>query len=52
METLLTRFLIILFTFLGGYIIGQRYDKFSLDQQYDEDDETENDKELEEREES
>ena len=52
METLMTRFLILLFTFLGGYIIGQRHDKFSLEQQYDEDDEKENDKELKEREES
>lgn len=44
--------LVIIFSFCGGYIIGQIHDKFSLDQQYDEDDEKENDKELKEREES
>ena len=51
METLRMA-LILFFTFCGGMVMAQIHGKFSLEEQYDEDDEKENDKELKEREES
>lgn len=44
--------LILVFTFLGGYIWGLRKYSFSLKTEYDEDDERENEEEIKNNEES
>lgn len=49
METLRMA-LILFFTFCGGMVMAQIHGKFSLEEQYDEDDERENNEELKSRE--